>query len=67
MKRSFLFLLIALSCSGINGSSRFFYGKENERVPGKRTEENYNTDERKLEFLQKYGWLKDDSALRKSV
>lgn len=41
-------------------SSRFFNGKENERVPGKRTEEHYDTDERKLEFLQRYGWLTDD-------
>lgn len=41
-------------------SSRFFNGKENERVPGKRTEEHYDNDERKLEFLQRYGWLTDD-------
>ena len=41
-------------------SERFFNGKENERIPGKRTEERYNTDERKLEFLQRFGWLMDD-------
>lgn len=41
-------------------SSRFFNGKENERVPGKRIEKHYDTDDRKLEFLQKYGWLIDD-------
>lgn len=41
-------------------SSRFFNGKENERVPGKRTEKHYDTDERKLEFLQRYGWLTED-------
>lgn len=41
-------------------SSRFFNGKENERIAGKRTEERYDTDERKLEFLQKYGWLTND-------
>jgi len=41
-------------------SSRFFNGKENERVPGKKEEERYNTDEQKLEFLQKYGWLTAD-------
>lgn len=41
-------------------SSRFFNGKENEEIPGKRSEEIFDTDERKLEFLQKYGWLMDD-------
>lgn len=41
-------------------SSRFFNGKENEKIPGKREEEHYDTAERKLEFLQKYGWLTDD-------
>lgn len=41
-------------------SSRLFNGKENERILGKRTENHYDTDERKLEFLQRYGWLTDD-------
>lgn len=41
-------------------SVRFFNGKENERIPGKVTEEHYDTDEKKLDFLQKYGWLIDD-------
>lgn len=41
-------------------SSRFFNGKENERIAGKREEDHYDTDERKLDFLQKYGWLTDD-------
>jgi len=41
-------------------SSRFFNGKKNERIPGSRTEERYDTDDRKLEFIQKYGWLTDD-------
>ena len=41
-------------------SERFFNGRENERIPGKREEEHYDTDERKLEFLQRYGWLMDD-------
>ncbi len=41
-------------------SERFFNGKENERIPGKREEELYSTDERKLEFLQRYGWLTND-------
>lgn len=41
-------------------SSKFFNGKENERIPGKSTKEVYETDEEKLLFLQKYGWLMDD-------
>ena len=45
-------------------SSRFFNGKENERVPGKREEEHFDTDERKLEFLQKYGWLMNDEDVK---
>ena len=44
-------------------SSRCFDGKENVRIPGKREEEHFDTDDRKLEFLQRYGWLtKDDDA-----
>ena len=45
-------------------SSKFFNGKENERIPGKRTEEHYDTDDKKLEFLQKYGWLTKDEDTR---
>ena len=45
-------------------SSRFFNGKENERVPGKRVEEHFDTDDRKLEFLQRYGWLTDDEEVK---
>lgn len=45
-------------------SRRFFNGKENERIPGRRKEEHYDTDERKLEFLQKYGWLIDDEEAK---
>ena len=45
-------------------SARFFNGKENERIPGKRTEDHYDTDDRKLEFLQRYGWLTDDEEVR---
>lgn len=41
-------------------SERFFNGKETERIPGKREEEHFNTDDRKLEFLQRYGWLMND-------
>ncbi len=46
-------------------STRFFNGKENERIPGKRKEEHYDTDDRKLEFLQRYGWLTNDDDVRK--
>ncbi len=45
-------------------SERFFNGRENERIPGKREEERYDTDDRKLEFLQRYGWLMDDEEVR---
>ncbi len=45
-------------------SSRFFNGKENERIPGKREEEHYDTDEKKLGFLQKYGFLMDDDEVK---
>lgn len=49
-------------CEG--GSTRFFNGKENERIPGRREEEHYDTDEKKLEFLQRYGWLTDDEEVK---
>ena len=45
-------------------SSRVFNGKENERISGKREEDHYDTDDRKLEFLQRYGWLMDDEDVR---
>jgi len=45
-------------------STRFFNGKENERIPGKRTEERYETEETKLDFLQRYGWLTYDEEVR---
>jgi len=45
-------------------SSRFFNGKENDRIPGKKTEERYDTDDKKIEFLQRYGWLIDDEDTR---
>lgn len=41
-------------------SSRFFNGKENGYIPGKRQEELYESDEDKLGFFQKFGWLIDD-------
>lgn len=40
--------------------SRFFNGRENETIPGKRTEDHFTTDDEKLGFLQRYGWLIDD-------
>ena len=46
-------------------SERFFNGKENERIPGKRDEERYETVEHKLGFLQRYGWLMNDEGARK--
>ncbi len=45
-------------------SERFFDGKENERIPGKRVEEIYDSDDKKLTFLQKYGWLMDDDDVK---
>lgn len=41
-------------------STRFFDGKENERISGKRTEEHYDTDDKKLDFMKRYGWLIND-------
>ena len=45
-------------------STKFFNGKENERIPGKRQVlESWDTDDEKLSFLQKFGWLmKDEDA-----
>lgn len=45
-------------------STKFFNGKENERIPGKREEFRYDTDERKLVFLQQYGWLMNDPDVK---
>lgn len=50
---------VPVSCREGEGS-KFFNGKENEWIPGKRTEDRYDSDDRKLEFLQRYGWLMDD-------
>lgn len=38
---------------------KFFDGKENVRVRGKRTEERFETDEEKTTFFQKYGFIND--------
>lgn len=45
-------------------STRFFNGKENETIPGKRTEKRFETDEEKLEFLQRFGWLMSDKEVQ---
>lgn len=45
-------------------STRFFNGKENESIPGKREETHYDTDDLKLWFLQRYGWLMNDEEVR---
>jgi len=37
--------------------SKFFDNKENIKSPGKRTEEVFDTDEKKDTFLKKYGFL----------
>ena len=42
-------------------STRIFNGRENERIPGAREEDHFNTDDQKLAFLQRYGWLIDDA------
>jgi len=39
--------------------TKFFDGKENSRMPGRRTEERYETDEEKTTFFQKYGFKQD--------
>lgn len=44
---------------------RFFDGRENERIPGKlRVLEEWTTDDEKLEFLQRFGWLMADDDAR---
>ena len=45
--------------------SKFFNGKENEYISGKREEEYFDTEEKKLEFMQKFGWLIDDEDAKK--
>ena len=45
-------------------STRFFNGKENERITGSRSEEIFDTDEKKIAFLQKYGFLISDDEVR---
>lgn len=46
-------------------SGRFFNGKENEACIGKlRTLQEWNTDEDKLDFLRRFGWLLRDEDAR---
>lgn len=46
-------------------SRRFFNGKENERVEGvKHVLQEWTTDEQKLTFLQKFGWLMKDQDVK---
>lgn len=45
--------------------SRFFNGKENEHIEGVlHTLQEWVTDEQKLEFLRKFGWLMKDEAVK---
>lgn len=60
------FIKNGIPCSYREGEgSKFFNGKENERIPGKREVETYDTDDAKLSFLQRYGWLIDDDDAKK--
>ncbi len=44
---------------------RFFNGKENERIEGVlHIVKEWATDEEKLEFLRKFGWLMKDAAVK---
>lgn len=46
-------------------TTRFFNGKENERIAGVlHTLQEWITDEDKLEFLQKFGWLMNDPDVK---
>lgn len=44
---------------------KFFNSKENERYEGAMHQlQEWATDEQKLEFLKKYGWLMKDEAVK---
>lgn len=46
-------------------TKRFFNGKENERIEGVlHTLQEWITDEDKLEFLRKFGWLMNDPDVK---
>lgn len=44
-------------------SETVFNGKEYEYIPGKREEKHFCTDQQKLAFLQRYGWLTNDKEV----
>lgn len=45
---------------------KFFNGKENEKIPGVlHVLEEWNTEDEKIEFLRKFGWLMDDDDAKK--
>lgn len=47
-------------------TTKFFNGKENERIPGKlHILEKWETDDQKLSFLQRFGWLMEDEDVKK--
>lgn len=45
-------------------TTRLFNNKECEHISGKRKEEHFDTEERKLEFLQRFGFLIDDKEVK---
>lgn len=46
-------------------TTRFFDGKENIRIAGKlHTLQQWITDEQKLEFLRRFGWLMKDASVK---
>ncbi len=42
----------------------FFTGQGSEGNPDDRAEETFDTDEQKLEFLRRYGWLMNDQEVQ---
>lgn len=46
-------------------STKFFNGKENEKISGKRDEEYFDTEDKKIDFLRRFGWLIDDEDVKK--
>lgn len=46
-------------------TAKFFNGKETEKVPGKmHILEKWESDNERVEFLQKFGWLINDEMVR---
>ena len=52
--------------TGRSESVRFFNGEENERIPGKREEEHFDKDDRKLEIPSAV-WLPNGRHRRQSL